>query len=35
MKEDGDILIFYTGGRRNGNNTRKAWNVFAYTNNKH
>ena len=34
MEDEGDILIFDAGGRRNGNITRRAWHVFYYTNHK-
>ena len=32
MEEEGDILIFDTGGEINGTITRRAWNIFEYTN---
>ena len=34
MEERGDILIFYTGGVRNGNTARRAWHVFECKNHK-
>ena len=34
MEEEENILIFDTGGGRNGTITRRAWHVFKYKNNK-
>ena len=34
MEEESDILIFDTGGGRNGTTTRREWRVFEYTNHK-
>ena len=34
MEEEGDILIFDIGGRRNGTITIRVWHVFECTNNK-
>ena len=34
MKEEDDILIFDTGGGRNGTTTRIVWHVFEYKNHK-
>ena len=35
MEEESDVLIFDTGGGRNGTIKRLAWNVFDYTKHKH
>ena len=32
MEEEGDILIFDIGGRRNGTTKIRSWHVFEYTN---
>ena len=34
MEEEGDILIFDTGGGNNWTITRRVWHVFEYINNK-
>ena len=34
MEEEGDIIIFDTGGGRNGTTKRRAWHVFEYKNHK-
>ena len=35
MEEEGGIIIFDTGGGRNGTATRRAWHVFDYKNHKY
>ena len=35
MEWEGDMLIFDTGGGRNGTITKREWHVFEYKNNKH
>ena len=34
MEEEGDIIIFDTGGGSNGTITRRVWHVFEYTDHK-
>ena len=35
MEEEGDIVIFDTGGGRNGTTTRISWHLSEYKNHKH
>ena len=35
IEEEGDILIYTTGGVSNGTITIRAWQIFEYKNNKH